>query len=188
MKIGYMRVSTDKQTTDLQKDALERAGCDRIHEDVGQSGMKRDRKGLEACLRGLQTGDTLVVWKLDRLGRSLSHLMSVVADLKKSGVFFESLTEKIDTNSPSGELLFHVMGALAQFERALIRERVMAGLQAAKDKGKKLGRPVSISSEAIEHVQYLDRLRWHQGAIANETGISQSSVSRILKLDNAATV
>ena len=130
MLIGYMRVSSgsDRQTTDLQRDALIAAGVDSRHlfEDHA-SGTKDDRSGLSEALAFVRPGDVLVVWELDRLGRSLSHLLSIVNSLKEKPVAFRSLTEGMDTTTASGELLFHVFGALAQYERSLIRERVVAG-------------------------------------------------------------
>jgi len=152
MLIGYMRVSTDgdRQSTDLQRDALINSGVDErnIFEDKA-SGSKDDRIGLAQALEYVKEGDTLVVWKLDRLGRSLPHLIEIVSQLKSKGVGFKSLTEGMDTSSPSGELLFHVFGALAQFERSLIQERVNAGLAAARKRGRIGGRPRAISQEKM---------------------------------------
>ena len=135
MLVGYMRVSStdDRQSDDLQRDALIAAGVDprHLHADRA-SGARDDRPGLKACLADLRPGDCLAVWKLDRLGRSLPHLLTIISDLKTKGVAFRSLTEQMDTTTPHGELLFSLFGALAQYERALTRERVMAGLAAAK--------------------------------------------------------
>lgn len=152
MLIGYMRVSSadDRQSTDLQRDALLAAGVDERHLHRDRvSGARDDRPGLKACLAELRAGDTLVVWKLDRLGRSLPHLLGIVAELKARGVAFRSLTEVMDTTSPQGELLFSVFGALAQYERALICERVAAGLAAAAARGRRGGRPRTISDETL---------------------------------------
>ena len=139
MLVGYMRVSSDsdRQSTDLQRDALLAVGVDPRHlfEDRA-SGAKDDRPGLAKTLAFVQPGDVLVVWKLDRLGRSLSHLLTIVNTLRARQVAFRSLTEGMDTSTASGELLFHVFGALAQYERALIQERVVAGLAAAKRRGR----------------------------------------------------
>lgn len=136
MLVGYMRVSSDsdRQSTDLQRDALLAAGVDPRHlfEDRA-SGAKDDRAGLARALEFVRAGDVLVVWKLDRLGRSLSHLLAIVTSLKDKRVAFRSLTENLDTTTPSGEFLFQVFGALAQYERALIQERVVAGLAAARN-------------------------------------------------------
>jgi len=155
MLVGYMRVSSDsdRQTTDLQRDALVAAGVDSRHlyEDKA-SGARDDRPGLKKCLEYVKSGDTLVVWKLDRLGRSLSHLLTIVEGLRKQGVAFKSLTEGMDTTTPHGELLFHIFGALAQYERALTKERVNAGLAAAKRRGRLGGRPAALSPEKLEAV------------------------------------
>lgn len=141
MKIGYARVSTEDQNLDLQLSALSRAGCDDIVSDHGISGSRFDRHGLQDVLSRLQSGDTLVVWRLDRLGRSLSHLVGIVGDLGRRNVEFVSLTESLDTRSPTGMLMFHMIAALAEFERALISERTRAGMAAAKARGAKIGRP-----------------------------------------------
>jgi DNA invertase Pin-like site-specific DNA recombinase len=155
MIIGYMRVSTDgdRQVMDLQRDALLAAGVDERHlfEDRA-SGSRDDRAGLAKALTFLKPGDCLVVWKLDRLGRSLSHLLSTVNELKGRGIAFRSLTEQMDTTTPQGEFLFHVFGALAQFERSLIQERVRAGLAAARRSGRRGGRPVAIDTEKMAAV------------------------------------
>ena len=137
--IGYARVSTAEQDTALQTDALRNAGCERVFEDTA-SGAKADRPGLADALAYLRDGDVLVVWRLDRLGRSLPHLIETVGKLEARGVGFRSLTENIDTTTPGGRLIFHVFGALGQFERDLIRERTKAGLTAAAARGRKGGR------------------------------------------------
>jgi DNA invertase Pin-like site-specific DNA recombinase len=153
MLVGYMRVSSDgdRQVLDLQRDALLAAGVDERHlfEDRGSRG---DRDGLAKALVFLKPGDCLVVWKLDRLGRSLPHLLTTVTGLKERGVAFRSLTEQMDTTTPQGEFLFHVFGALAQFERSLIQERVRAGLAAARRRGRRGGRPVAIDGEKLAAV------------------------------------
>src|SRR5271167_3057888 len=152
MLVGYMRISTDgdRQVLDLQRDALFAAGVDERHlfEDR-VSGSRGDRAGLARALVFLRTGDCLVVWKLDRLGRSLPHLLTTVTDLKARGVGFRSLTEQMDTTTPQGEFLFHVFGALAQFERSLTQERVRAGLAAARRRGRHGGRPIAIDAEKL---------------------------------------
>ncbi|MEK7934859.1 recombinase family protein [Burkholderia contaminans] len=145
MKIGYARVSTDEQNLDLQKDALRRAGCKVVFCDQGVSGTTFHRPGLERALRRLKNGGVLVVWRLDRLGRSLGKLVDLVAYLEQQNVKFESLTENISTDSSSGTLLFHMMAAMAQFERNLISERTKAGIQAAKARGKRLGRKPALT-------------------------------------------
>jgi DNA invertase Pin-like site-specific DNA recombinase len=150
-----MRVSTDndRQSTDLQRDALLAAGVDVRHlfQDHA-SGARDNRPGLAKALEYLQSGDVLVVWKLDRLGRSLAHLLGIVNSLKERRVGFRSLTESMDTTTPSGEFLFQVFGALAQYERALTRERVKAGLAAAKRRGRRGGRPLAITGEKLDAI------------------------------------
>ena len=155
MLVGYMRVSTDsdRQVLDLQRDALLSAGVDERHlfEDRA-SGSRGDRAGLAQALAFIKSGDCLVVWKLDRLGRSLPHLLTTVTELKTRGIAFRSLTEQMDTTTPQGEFLFHIFGALAQFERSLIQERVQAGLVAARRRGRRGGRPLSIDAEKLSAV------------------------------------
>jgi DNA invertase Pin-like site-specific DNA recombinase len=130
MLIGYARVSTHEQTLALQQDALQKAGCSKIFTDTA-SGAKTERQGLEAALSYVRSGDSLVVWRLDRLGRSLPHLITTMTSLEEQGIGFKSLTENIDTTTSGGKLIFHIFGALAEFERNLIRERTQAGLTAA---------------------------------------------------------
>ena len=140
MNIGYARVSTQDQTLHLQKDALEKIGCTKIFTDTA-SGAKAERIGLEEALEYVREGDTLVVWRLDRLGRSLKHLIETISQLDNRKIGFKSLTENIDTTTSGGKLIFHIFGALAEFERNLIRERTNAGLQAARARGRLGGRP-----------------------------------------------
>ena len=144
MRIGYARVSTNEQKLDLQTDALRATGCERLFTDM-VSGAKAERPGLTQALAGCQSGDTLVVWKLDRLGRSLPHLVQTVHDLDARGVGFQSLRENIDTTNSGGRLVFHLFASLAEFERDLIRERTNAGLTAARARGRKGGRPRGVS-------------------------------------------
>jgi DNA invertase Pin-like site-specific DNA recombinase len=146
MLIGYAPVSTDDQNLDLQKDALTQAGCERILADQ-QSGVKAERHGLKAALAYARAGDTLVVWRLDRLSRSLKDLIDLVTQLEAQGIGLKSLHEALDTASSSGKLIFHLFGALAEFERNLIRERTQAGLQAARARGRKGGRPKALDAE-----------------------------------------
>lgn len=150
MRIGYARVSTEDQKIDLQINALDKAGCERIFVDQGLSGGAFERPGLNEALSHLTQGDTLVVWRLDRLGRSLIKLVHLVDRLGKRGVEFHSLTENIDTSSSGGRLVFHMMAALSEFERSLISERTRAGMAAARLKGKHLGRPPALSADALE--------------------------------------
>lgn len=155
MLIGYMRVSSesDRQSFDLQYDALIQSGVDprNIYQDRA-SGAKDQRDGLKKALEFVMPGDCLVVWKLDRLGRSLSHLITIIESLKEKGIAFKSLTENMDTTTPQGQFLFSVFGALAQYERALTKERIMAGLSAAKKRGKTGGRPKAISEEKMQAI------------------------------------
>lgn len=146
MHIGYARVSTHDQTLNLQLDALHKADCGRIFTDTA-SGAKTERKGLEEALNYVREGDTLVVWRLDRLGRSLKDLIERLTGLNTRHIGFKSLTENIDTTTPGGKLICHIFGALAEFERDLIRERTNAGLLAARARGKQGGRPKSPLSE-----------------------------------------
>jgi DNA invertase Pin-like site-specific DNA recombinase len=149
MLIGYARVSTHDQTLHLQKDALEKAGCEQIFTDT-VSGTKAERKGLTAALSHLRAGDMLVVWRLDRLGRSLRHLIDTITALAERGVGFKSLQENIDTTTSGGKLVFHIFGALAEFEREIIRERTQAGLASARSRGKVGGRPRTLSPKEIQ--------------------------------------
>ena len=155
MLVGSMRVSseTDRQTTDLQRDALLAAGVDPRQLFTDQaSGARDDRPGLQQALAYVHAGDCLIVWKLDRLGRSLPHLLQIVLTLQTQGVAFRSLTEQMDTTTPHGAFLFSLFGALAQYERALTQERIMAGLAAAKRRGRHGGRPRAISAEQLEAI------------------------------------
>ena len=142
-RLGYARVSTDEQNLDLQQDALGAAGCEKVFVDK-MSGSMQNRRGLQRALDSFRRGDTLVVWRLDRLGRSLKNLIELVTNLDDEGVAFQSIQEAIDTTSPGGKLVFHIFGALAEFERNLIRERTNAGLSSARVRGRKGGRPKSL--------------------------------------------
>jgi DNA invertase Pin-like site-specific DNA recombinase len=154
MLIGYGRVSTDDQKLDLQMDALRQAGCEKLFSDVA-SGAKSQRAGLDAALAFAREGDVLVVWKLDRLGRSLQHLLETVTNLQKRGIGFRSLQENIDTTTAGGKLIFHLFGALAEFERELIRERTNAGLRASRARGKKGGRRSVMDEKKIRQARAL---------------------------------
>ncbi len=154
MLIGYARVSTHDQTLNLQKDALEQAGCSKIFTDT-ISGTKTERPGLEQALAYVRPGDTLVVWRLDRLGRSLKHLIATITALQERQIGFKSLTENIDTTTSGGKLIFHIFGALAEFERDIIRERTQAGLLAARARGRKGGRPKALQMNKVAMAQAL---------------------------------
>ena len=178
MKIGYARVSSDDQNLDLQKDALRLAGCDRIYEEKA-SGGKLDRPELSRLLENMRSGDTLVVWRLDRVGRSIKHLIATVEQLEGLGVGFHSLTESIDTTSPGGKLIFHIFAALAEFERALIRERTNAGLKAARARGRVGGRPVALDANKQKIAQALrDDPTQSIATICKTLGISKGTFYR----------
>lgn len=183
MLVGYMRVSSesDRQSTDLQRDALIAAGVDGRHlfEDHA-SGAQDDRAGLAEALAFVRPGDVLVVWKLDRLGRSLSHLLSIVNALKEKQVAFRSLTEGMDTTSASGELLFHVFGALAQYERALTQERVVAGLAAAKRRGRIGGRPCLIAGEKLAAIIAALNDGMSKAAVCRNFGVKRTTLIETL--------
>jgi DNA invertase Pin-like site-specific DNA recombinase len=182
MDIGYARVSTGEQTLDLQLDALAKAGCGKIYRETA-SGAKAERPVLADVLGYLRPGDTLVVWRLDRLGRSLKHLIETVSLLAERGIGFKSLTEQIDTTTPGGKLVFHVFGALAEFERDVIRERTQAGLAAARARGHLGGRPRKLAdAKQLE----LARTLYAGGqtdiaTICRTLGISRATLYRYLK-------
>ena len=179
---GYARVSTADQDPALQLDALRRAGVDEGHLVVDHvSGSKTSRPGLDRLLEQIGSGDVLVVWKLDRLGRSLAHLVQVITGLGERGAGFRSLTESgMDTTSAQGRLLFGIMASLAEFERSLIRERTMAGLEAARAAGRHGGRPASISPDQAEMVLFLLSQGFSQRQTAAKTGLSRSAVNRFV--------
>ena len=154
MLIGYARVSTEEQNLDSQRDALKSAGCEKIFTDQ-ISGTKAQRPGLEEALSHLRKGDTLVVWRLDRLGRSLRHLIDTVTDLQMRGIGFHSITESIDTTTSGGKLVFHIFGALAEFEREIIRERTKAGLTAARSRGRTGGRRKVLTAKQVQQLKQL---------------------------------
>jgi DNA invertase Pin-like site-specific DNA recombinase len=160
MLIGYARVSTDDQSLDLQNDALSAAGCERIYRDKA-SGAKAERPGLRRAFEEIRAGDTLVVWRLDRLGRSLKDLIAGAEELAQRGAGLKSLHEAIDTNCSGGRLVFHLFGALAEFEKNLVRERTQAGLAAARARGRLGGRRKRLDAEQRRHVVELYRSRKH---------------------------
>lgn len=184
--IGYARVSTQEQNADMQDDDLRKAGCEKVFKDKA-SGMATDRPQLTAALEYVREGDVLVVWRLDRLGRSLKHLVNVVTDLQEQGVGFRSLHESIDTTTPAGKLIFHVFAALAEFERELIRERTMSGLAAARARGRMGGRKPSLSPKQIQ----LARQMYAEGdtkvaEIAKVLGVSRATIYRHLERGETA--
>src|SRR3954464_15337898 len=181
--IGYARVSTTDQTLDLQLDALQKAGCAKIFTDTA-SGAKAERKGLEEAISYVRAGDTIAVWRLDRLCRSLPHLIETIGKLDDRNIGFKSLTENIDTTTSGGKLIFHIFGALAEFERNLIRERTSAGLNAARERGRKGGRPKSLSDGKAEMAQklYADKTNTVE-EICKTLGISRATLWRYTKAD-----
>jgi DNA invertase Pin-like site-specific DNA recombinase len=181
--IGYARVSTPDQTTDPQLDALTAAGCDRIFKEKA-SGALRDRPELAAALDYLRPGDTLIVAKLDRLGRSLSHLIETLTGLDERGIGFRSLGEGIDTTTSAGRLMMHILGAIAQFERDLIVERTQAGLAAARARGRTGGRPVTVTPEKLAAAQTLIAAGHTTKAAAAAVGVARATLYR--HLDQAA--
>jgi DNA invertase Pin-like site-specific DNA recombinase len=178
--LGYARVSTTDQQPHLQVDALERAGCYRVFTETA-SGARADRPALEQLLDQLRPGDTLMVWKLDRLGRSLGHLVDTVTALAERGVGFRSLREAIDTTTPGGKLAFHVFAALAEFERDLVRERTSAGLVAARARGRHGGRPSVMTAHKRQVAQEMfASRRYTVAAVARTLGVSRASIYRHL--------
>jgi len=189
MLIGYARVSTNEQHLDLQRDALRNAGVSAKHLYTDTiTGTKAERKGLAEALSHLREGDTFVVWRLDRLGRSLTHLIETVAALQQHHIAFKSITENIDTSTATGQLVFHLFGALAEFERNLIKERTMAGLQAARARGRKGGRPKlnpAVSKVAMAKKLYADKANSIQD-ICQTLHISRATLYRYLRAGGAA--
>ena len=171
MKYGYARTSTDDQTTALQLAALRSARCTHIFEDKGISGATTERPALARCLKSLRAGDSLIVWKLDRLARSLADLIAILDNLRDRGIRFQSLTESIDTQTPTGRAMWQMVGVLAELERSLIQERTKAGREAAKRRGVKLGRPRKLSPQQIAHAKKLI-----------ENGESPAHVAQLLKV------
>lgn len=180
MIIGYCRVSTEEQNLDLQRDALVKAGAERIFEDK-MSGSKLDRPGLAEALSHCRKGDILMVWKLDRLGRTMKGLVDLVEGLEAKGIDFRCVTDGIDTTTPAGRFFFHVLAAMAQMERDLIRERTRAGLSAARARGRNGGRPRALTSKQVGIAQKLleDRERSVKD-VAEHLGVSRASLYRAL--------
>lgn len=179
--LGYARVSTLEQNAELQRDALDAAGCWRVFTDQ-VSGVKESRPELDRLLEQVRAGDTVVVWRLDRLGRSLRHLIEVVEDLSRQGVGFRSITESIDTTTSGGRLIFHVFGALAEFERDLIRERTLAGLESARARGRMGGRPTVMTADKTTAARRMYAQQDLSVArIAEVLQVSRSSVYRALR-------
>lgn len=182
MNIAYARISTPDQSLQLQTDAL--TGYDRLFTDVA-SGAKTERPGLDKMLEMLRPGDTVVVWRLDRLGRNLRHLLELIDRFERDGVHFRSLTEGIDTSTPAGKMVFQIFGAVAEFERNLIRERTMAGISSARARGKSGGRPKGLSAKAQDKARIAQSLYVEQkvsiSAIAEHLNIAKSTLYRYLR-------
>ncbi|WP_322277037.1 recombinase family protein [Methylicorpusculum sp.] len=181
--IGYARTSTDDQTTAMQLAALKKAGCTKIFEDKGISGTVRKRPALDACLAALEHGDTLIVWKLDRLGRSLRDLIDMLDDLRSQGVRFQSITESIDTETPTGRAMWQLIGVLAELERSLITERTKAGVKEAQKRGVKFGRKPKLTPAQIKHArQQIDKGERVQD-VAALLNVDRTTLYRWLKKD-----
>lgn len=181
VNIGYARVSTDEQSLDLQLIALKAAGCRHVFSDHGVSGKSTDRPGLSQAMAAAKPGGKLVVWRLDRLGRSLPHLINVVDELGSRDVQFHSLMENIDTSSSSGRLIFHIMGALAEFERNLISERTRAGMAAARGRGARIGRKAALNSTDIGQLKTAHEAGVQLQSLAAEFGVTERTLKRYLK-------
>ena len=184
MKIGYARVSTSEQDGQLQIDALYAVGCERIYEEK-TAVSKTERPELQLCLKSLAEADELIVWKLDRLGRSLQHLIEIISDLESRKVGFKSVTENIDTTNANGALIFHLFGSLAEFERGLLRDRVKAGLAAAKNKGVKFGRPNALSEKDKEIAFAMFNSGETKIAIARHFNVTRQTIYTLLKSHEA---
>lgn len=180
MKIGYARVSTDEQNPDLQIDALKAAGCERIFTDKA-SGANAKRSELTECLKTLAAGNTLIVWKLDRLGRSLHDLIGLLDELKAREVAFQSLTEAIDTTTPTGRAMWQMVGILAELERSLIQERTKAGRAAAVARGVKMGRKTKLTPQQVTHARKLIEQGEHHDTVAKSLGVSRRTLYRGIK-------
>lgn len=177
-RIGYARVSTEDQNLDLQRDALTKAGCAQIYQEkVSGKGTGTDRPEWAQCVKALRSGDTLVVWRLDRLGRSLSELVRIVGELEQQGVSFLSLTENIETGNAAGKLIFHVFASLAEFERNLIRERTRAGLDSARARGRLGGRKPKLDAQQVHEIRTLLRdPQVNVADIARRYGVSRTTI------------
>ncbi len=181
MKIGYARVSTQEQNLDLQIDALTAHGCEKIYQEH-KSGKNTERPELESCLKALRAGDLLCVNKLDRLGRNLADLIRIVSDLEKQGIGFVSLSENIDTSTPSGVLTLHIFSALSEYERSLIRERTNAGISAARDRGRIGGRPSKLTGKNLAMAKDLMANKDNDvSEIAKKFGVSRATLYRLTK-------
>lgn len=181
MKYGYARVSTDDQNPALQLSALKKAGCKTVFRDDGISGATTKRPALLRCLKSLEAGDTLIVWKLDRLGRSLRDLIHMLDDLKHRGIKFQSLTEAIDTETPTGRAMWQMIGVLAELERSLITERTRAGVKAAQGRGVKFGRKPKLSPAQIKHARQQIEQGRRVPEVAALLNVDRATLYRALK-------
>jgi DNA invertase Pin-like site-specific DNA recombinase len=182
MKIGYARVSTHDQNLDLQIDALKKYGCDKIYEEKMSGKNNKDRPVLLDCLANIRTGDTLVFWRLDRLGRGMKELLMIVNDLQAKGVSIVSLTESIDTTTPTGSLVFHLFASLAEFERNTITERTKAGLAAARTRGRTGGRPTKLTEKDITMIrQLMTDPKNTADEVAEKFKVSRSTIYKSIK-------
>jgi len=184
MKIGYARVSTQDQNLTLQLDALKKADCEKIYQEK-ISGTRTDRPELTKLLEHARTGDVVVIWKLDRLGRSLHHLLNLVAELEAKGIGLKSLNDPVDTTTPQGRLVFRIFASLAEFERELIKERTTAGVAAAREKGKVLGRPKGLSEGAEKQLKIVKMLHANKvpaTEIAQQLNLSRNTVKKYIDL------
>jgi DNA invertase Pin-like site-specific DNA recombinase len=187
MNYGYARVSTDDQNSALQLEALKRAGCGTVFKDEGMSGATTKRPALLRCLKTLKHGDTLTVWKLDRLGRSLRDLIAMLDDLRERGVKFHSLTEHIDTATPTGRAMWQMIGVLAELERSMITERTHAGVKAAKARGVKFGRKPKLSSAQVGRARKLIQSGERPGEVASLWNVSRATLYRALAAKETKT-
>lgn len=186
MKIGYARVSTEDQNLDLQIDALKKAGCEVIYSDHGRSGADTDRSGLNKAIKRVKSGDILVVWRLDRLGRSLSHLIQIVHDFRERDIGLVSVNDSIDTTSPGGRFYMHILAALAEFERELISERTRAGMEAARRRGVHIGPRYKIHPDDYHKVYKLIDSGMPKPAIADRFKVTAPTINRIERVRRLA--
>ena len=180
MIFGYARVSTQDQNLDLQIDALNKYGVERIFKEK-MTGTKKERPQLDEMLKYVRSGDTIVVWKLDRIGRSMRHLMELVDHFKDNGINFVSLHESIDTSTPTGKLMFNIMASLAEFERDMIAERTRSGLESARARGRKGGRPSKSADKVKMALKMYDSKEYGIPEITEATGVSKTSLYRYIK-------
>lgn len=185
--IGYARVSIDDQTTALQLDALRTAGCSNVYQDMSILGVAKDRPALTKAINALQPGDVFVVCRLDRLGRSLADLIRLVAEIEHRGAGFRSLVDALDTTTANGRLVFHITGAMAQFERSLTQERTKAGLAAARERGVRLGRKPMLNTLQLDHARSLVASGQRIEEVAHTLGVSYWTLYRAFKNSGADT-